>query len=448
MDSFGEIRQESLLVFENGTSDVAFWGAVLLFVAVMGMMSFRRIPLYASAVFGMTGAVLFRLISMDDALASIDMNVIFVIISMSVCVTVIAATGFFELIVIGLARLMRGNAMLILLFTLFSTMVLSAFFDNLGTLIIMIPLTILITQILEVPVRPFLILEVIAANIGSAATFIGSNSNIIIGTTAQISFSDFLCNAAPCVIIGGSIVLLMVPMILGRHYKVPQVVKVRVADFCPAYAIIDKNRMYLSLFVFSLMLLGFAFQEMLDLNSGFIAIAGMSVMLAVCRLEPKKIFAKVDWQNILLICGLFVVAGALRNNGVTDAAASFISRLSGNDLFTACLIILWGAGLVSAFSDNILISIVMVPVVAGMLPAYQAPGCNPSDNPLFWALVFGVSFGSCGSSCGSVANMTVCRMSGDNGYPISFGRYFSWGFPVMTVLLLISSLYIWFMYFY
>ncbi len=230
-------------------------GSITVFLVVYVFIASEKIEKTVAAILGAVAVLVLGLTSFEDAMKAVDLNVIFLLIGMMTCVAVLSETGFFEFVAIYIAKATRGNAILILALLLFFTMVVSAFLDNVTTVILLVPVIILITQILEIPTIPFIILMALASNIGGTATLIGDPPNIIIGSKANLSFNDFLFNLTPGITVIGIVFIGTSLFILRKKLSVPLNVRMRIMDSYPALALRDKPKMWISLAVFSLLFL-------------------------------------------------------------------------------------------------------------------------------------------------------------------------------------------------
>jgi len=394
---------------------------------------------------GASAVVIGGLIDFESAIAAIDLNVIFLLIGMMTCVAVVAQTGLFEWVAITVAKRMKGRATPILIALLIVTMAFSALLDNVTTIILLAPVTILITQLLELPTARFLILEALASNIGGTATLVGDPPNIIVGSEAKLSFMDFIENLTPAVLAIAAVFLPSAWLLLRKRLYVPESIRSRVTDSCPELAIRDVKLMKRSLAVFGVIFLGFFTHHLFHVPPGIIALGGMALMLLVCFRKAEDMLRVVEWDAILFFIGLFIVIGALEHNGVIDLLAEGLIKLSGGNLLLTTLLVLWGSALLSAVLDNIPFVLVMMPLIQRLL---IDTGASPTGtHPLFWALALGACLGGNGTIIGASANVLVCKIGERNGYHISFLDFFKWGGPFMVQSTFIAMLYLWLRYF-
>ena len=419
--------------------------SIIVFIIVYALLASGKTEETVAALLGAAAVIVLKLIDFDTALKSIDLNVIFLLVGMMTCVAILAETGFFEWVAISVAKGMKGKAGGILVMLLAVTMILSSLLDNVTCIILMAPVTVLITQLLEVPVAPFLILEALASNIGGTATLIGDPPNIIIGSRANLTFNDFLYHSAPGILAIGTVFIATAYLVLRRHLDVPEHIRKRVIDSYPDLALRDRKKMIRSLSVFALILLGFFTQRQTGLPAGIIALGGMAVMLPVCYSKTEHMLRVVEWNAILFFIGLFIIIGAMEHNGVIDVMAEGMFVLCGDNLLLSCLVILWGSALFSPLLNNIPFIIVMMPLIQKMIA--NTGGTADAGNPLYWALAFGVCLGGNGTIIGASANVLACKIGERNGYRISFMEFLKWGMPLMLQSIFIAMIYLWLRYF-
>jgi Na+/H+ antiporter NhaD/arsenite permease-like protein len=419
--------------------------SIVIFVLVYILLATERVEKSVAAVLGAAAVLILGLIPFHEVTAAVDLNVIFLLIGMMTCVAILSETGFFEWVAISVAKAMNGRPIPILIMLLLVTMIFSALLDNVTTIILLAPVTILITQLLELPTIPFLILEALASNIGGTATLIGDPPNIIIGSRAELSFNDFLVHLTPGVIVIAIIFIFTAFLVMKKHLRVSDAVRTRVIEACPKLAIRDAKKMKRSLIVFGFIFLGFFTHHHLGVPPGVIALAGMGVMLLACYTKSEKMLRHVEWDAIMFFIGLFIIIGALEHTGAIDLLAKGMLDLCGDNLLLTTMVVLWGSAFLSAVLDNIPFVIVMMPMIQKML---VDTGIAPTgDNPLFWALAMGACLGGNGTIIGASANVVVSKIGERNGYHISFMHFMKWGFPFMIQSVFLASIYLWIRYF-
>jgi Na+/H+ antiporter NhaD/arsenite permease-like protein len=424
--------------------------SLIIFILSYVVIATDKINKTTVAVLGGSLVIMFHLVSFEQAMHSVDLNVIFLLVGMMTCVHILSRTGFFEWVAISVAKYSKGNPFTIMLLLLVVTAILSAFFDNVTTIILLVPLTILIAQLLEINPIPFLILETLASNIGGTATLIGDPPNIIIGSAAKLSFSDFLLHLAPVTSIVFGVFLLSVVFLFKNKFKVEKEIKNRVIQAIPSLAIVDKKRMKIALSIMSLIFIGFMLHEKLNIEPGIVALFGSMLMMLFCKSDSDDTLMRVEWGVIFFFIGMFIMISALEANGVIEAAGNMILSASSRNLFAVCMILLFGSALFSAVLDNIPFVITMVPLIKNFIEHFSASGAANTElisQPLWWSLALGACLGGNMTIIGASANVIMVRIAKRNKYKISFGRFAKYGIAFTAQALLISAVYIWIRYF-
>ena len=429
--------------------------AGLIFVIVYIAMASEKLDKTVAVLFGAFFMFLFRLVPLDYALSAVDLNVIFLLVGMMTCVFVLSKTGFFEWVAISVAKIAKGKPLVIMLLFMVVTALLSSVLDNVTTIILIAPVTILIMEILEISPIPFLMLEVIASNIGGTATLIGDPPNIIIGSRAHISFNDFLFNLGPVVILVFAAFALTSFLIFRKKWQISESVKKRVTEAIPGLAIIDLKKMKRALAILGLIFLGFFTQGITGIEPGIIALSGSMLMLVSCGNKLDATFMRVEWSVIFFFIGLFILVSGLEYTGLIKVLAGLLINMAGNNLFLLCAIILCGSALFSSILDNIPFVITMIPMIKRVIEHFSSTAVGMDAAminthiaaPLWWCLALGACLGGNGTMIGASANVVMSKISDRNNHHISFFRFFKYGFPFMIQSILISLLYVWLRYF-
>ncbi len=430
-------------------------GSIIIFAATYIAIVSEKISKTVAAVLGASLMIMLHLVSFEEAVLAVDLNVIFLLVGMMTCVHILSKTGFFEWVAISIAKIARGKPFVIMFLLLIVTAVLSAFFDNVTTIILLAPLTILIAELLEINPVPFLVLETLASNIGGTATLIGDPPNIIIGSQAKLSFNDFLVNLGPVVLIILVVFIMTVYVIFRGRFKVNETVRERVIKAIPHLAIIDKKNMVKSLFIIALVFAGFFLQGVLHVEPGIVALAGSMLMILFCKSDSDETLMKVEWGVIFFFIGMFMMIAGLEANGVITKAGEIILMLTSKNLFVICLVVLFGSAVFSAVLDNIPFVITMIPLIKSFITHF-AGSMGVTDpaiiqthiaQPLWWSLALGACLGGNATIIGASANVVMVRISERNKYPISFGKFLCYGVPFTLQALVICGFYIWWRYF-
>jgi Na+/H+ antiporter NhaD/arsenite permease-like protein len=290
--------------------------ALTVFFVTYAVVVSERLDRTVAAMAGAVAVVALGLVPYEYALERVDLNVVFLLVGMMMVVSVLADTGLFEWVAVSIAQKARGNGVVILAGLLTATAVLSAFLDNVTTVVLVAPITILIAQILEVRPLPFLILEALFSNIGGTATLVGDPPNILIGLRNGLSFNQFLVNLGPPVLLAGLVVLVLVLIFFRRDVMPRREARLRIMQARPERAITDPVRLRRGLAVFALILAGFVLGHWLHVEPGLVGFAGGFAMAAVCRVEVHRILERVEWDTILFLVALFMLVSSLEYTGL------------------------------------------------------------------------------------------------------------------------------------
>jgi Na+/H+ antiporter NhaD/arsenite permease-like protein len=430
--------------------------SIVIFAVTYAFIASEKIDKSIAALLGAGAVIALHVAPCHELFSKVDMNVISLLVGMMISVDILATTGVFEWIAIVIARKAKGNGLVILIEFLLTTAVLSAFLDNVTTVILIAPITILITQILEIPTVPILILEAIFSNIGGTATLVGDPPNIIIGSQTSLGFNDFLCHLGPAVVLVSAVIIVIVFVLFRRSVKASKRTMGRIMSAKPELAIIEPKRLKRALIVLSMILLGFFVSRYIGVEPGTIALCGGLLMVIVCGMDMHEVLQKVEWTTILFFVGLFILIGALEANGVFILLGKYIVSVTKGNLLLTALAVLWCSALFSAIVDNIPLVISMIPLIKSIIPVFAAQkgitGCEELiriqiSEPLFWSLALGACLGGNGSLIGASANVVIAQVARRNKYKLTFWHFSKYGFPMMLISLLICTGYIYVRYF-
>lgn len=431
-------------------------GPLLIFGVTYLLIISERVDRTAAAVIGAAAMILFRFMPSEAAFECVDLDVVFLLTGMMIVVGILSETGLFEWVAIFIAQRARGNAVAILVGLLTATAVLSAFLDNVTTVVLVAPITILVTQILEVPSVPYLVLLALFSNIGGTATLIGDPPNILIAAKSGLNFNQFIAHLSPAVILVGAAVLAPIAWFARKPLATPPEARVRIMQAHPELAIVQPERLRRGLVVFGGIIAGFIMGHALHVPPGVVALAGGFVMLIVCRVGIREAMEKVEWDTIFFLIGLFMLVGALEHAGLFNSIGGAIFRAIGHNLFLLCIAVLWVAGLLSAFFGNIPIVMAFIPLVNTMISLYFEPQGGMDSfppeavrlvaDPLWWSLALGACLGGNGTLFGAAANVVVAQIAKKNGVPFSFTTFLRYSMPVTLASMLLSSGYVYIRY--
>ena len=409
------------------------------FVAVYALIVTERIHRTLAALLGASVVMILGIIPQHEAFEHVDLNVIFLLAGMMVIANIMAKTGVFQWLAVEAVRRAKGRPYRLLVFTSLITAFVSAFLDNVTTVVLLVPITFFIAQRLGASPIPFLISIVLASNIGGTATLIGDPPNILVGSAFDKDFNDFLVNLTPVVIVALAVYLVAARWIFASDLKAavtdlePEDIDRLVAE---ERKIQDVPLMRKSLVVMALTILGFLLARPLHLEAATIALAGAVVLMIVARQDVHEILQTVEWPTLFFFVGLFILVGAVVKVGIISAIAQAAIGVTGGNVGLAAMLVLWMSAVLSAIVDNI-------PYTATMIPLVQEMRTVMDIEPVIWALILGADFGGNATVVGASANVVVASMSESRGHPITFGRYFRYGLPATFLTVLVAAADIW-----
>jgi Na+/H+ antiporter NhaD/arsenite permease-like protein len=431
-----------------------FWIAITVFVLTYVLVIADRINRSIIALLGAGVMVVSGVLSQDEAIRGIDFNTIALLTGMMVLVAIARRCGIFEYLAVWSAKKGRAQPWAILAMLALVTAIVSAFLDNVTTVLLIAPVTIEIARYLEAPPYPFLFAEVFAANIGGTATLIGDPPNIIIGSAAHLSFNDFAMNLTPVVIIVMAAQLVATHLIWGRRMRASAAARDRVMALDPDDLIVDRPLMKSSLLVIGGVIAAFVCAAPLRLQPGTIALLGAAILMLLHNFEHHRergkqslrvaeTFNEVDWITIFFFLGLFVIVHGIDRAGVLDLAGRHLIALTRGDPTATAVLILWGSAFLTAIVDNIPFVTAMIPVIRGLAPSL---GGAEQVMPLWWALSLGACLGGSGTLIGASANLAVAGIAEKNGIDFRFTTYTKHAFGLMVISVAISNVYLWLRY--
>ncbi len=410
--------------------------AIIVFAVVILAIMTEKVHRTAAALVGAVLLLMTHVLTVDKAVGYIDFNTIGVLIGMMVFVAIVKNSGVFEYISIKAAKIAHGDPWKIMVLFMLCTAFLSAFLDNVTTVLLVGPMTITIARILKVDPVPFLLTQIFAANIGGTATLIGDPPNIMIGSAAGLDFMDFVANTGLVVVLIMIAMVLVMRFIYGRKMSASKEAIQAVMELDEEKAIEDRPLLYKSIVVMILVVFGFIFHSQIGFESATVALAAAAIMLLIGKQNVEYIVSEVEWSTILFFVFLFVVVGGLDETGVIGQLAQLVLDAAKGHEVMMMMILLWASALLSSVLDNI-------PFVATLIPLVLALEESGVDvTPLWWAISLGACLGGNGTLIGASANVVLSGISNKHGYPITFKTYTKVGFPIMLMTVVISMVYL------
>ncbi len=424
--------------------------AAILILAYF-FIALEKIPKVTIALLGAAVVVFSGLVSQDKTTEAglntqyfinfIDFNVIFLLVSMMIIVNITTRCGVFKWVAIELLKMTKGKPLLVLIVLAFFTAILSAFLDNVTTVILIMPITFVVAKQLDLNPIPLLITEVFSSNIGGTATLIGDPPNIIIGSAANFSFMDFLLELTIiCFIIMIAVLIFLYSCF--KHQLVTTEEKMKsIQNIDNSQTITDYALLKRSITVLALVILGFITHDITHIATCIIAFIGASILLLFEK--PEETFKEVEWNTIFFFIGLFVIIGAFEAAGGIKLMAEWLLNVTAGSQKIASFVILWASGILSGIIDNIPYTATMAP----MISAIEIETGREFVLPMWWCLSLGACLGGNLTIIGAAANVIVSENAAKHGYKIPFLSFMKYGMVVVLISLGLSSIYIWFRHF-
>ena len=411
--------------------DVSQIVSIAVFVVVMFAIMTEKLHRSLAAIVGAMLVLALHVLPFDAAMEHIDFNTLGVLLGMMLFVSVVKLSGMFEFLAIKAARLAKGEPWKVMLLFVLLTAVLSAFLDNVTTVLLIGPMTLTVCKLLDVNPIPFFMTEILASNIGGTATLIGDPPNIMIGSAAGFTFFDFILYDAPAVVVILAAVLVVFYFLYGRKMQVNEEHRARIMELDEHAMIKNKRLLKQSYVMIGLVVVGFMAHGALGLESSVIALGAAGIIMLISGESIEEALANVEWTT-----GLFVIVGAMAETGVIEMLAHALIDATGGNVFVTMLVLLVGSAVISSFLDNI-------PFVATMIPILLAMESTGMDvTPLWWAVSLGACLGGNGTLIGASANVVLSDISKKNGHEITFVQFLKTGFPIMLLTVVIAGLYL------
>jgi len=428
------------------------WVSSILFVATYALIVSEKVNRAIVAGLGAGLMVVLGVLNQKTAVSGIDFNTLGLLTGMMVIVAITRNSGVFQFVAVWSAKKVKASPWGILLTLSLVTAVFSSLLDNVTTVLLIAPVTLLISHELKIDPYPFLFAEIFASNVGGTATLIGDPPNIMIGSAVNLSFNDFLFNLAPIIPLILAVTLGIIYLIWGRSMHASEEARARIMQFREREAITDPRLLKQSLFVLALVITGFIMAHPLQLEPATIAMFGAALLLLLSNLknnaeeqseEVHKTFGGVEWITIFFFIGLFIAVKGIEEAGVLRILADLVINFTGGDLSVMALAILWVSAVASAVVDNIPFVATMIPVIKSMAPTF---GGAENLMPLWWSLALGACLGGNGSLVGASANLIVAGFAERAGHRIKFLKFMLLAFPMMLLTIGIASFYVYFRY--
>ncbi|MFJ4922432.1 SLC13 family permease [Streptomyces sp. NPDC088725] len=428
-------------------SDWHSWAAIAVFVGTYALIISEKVHRVAAALGG--AGLMLAIGATDDASAfysedsGIDWNVIFLLLGMMVIVGVLKKTGLFEYLAIWSVKKAKAKPFRVMAMLIIITAVASALLDNVTTVLLIAPVTLLVCDRLALPVAPFLIAEVLASNIGGTATLVGDPPNIIIASRAGLNFNDFIVHLAPLSALLTLVLIAICRFLFRKSFRYDEDRAAEIMELEEKEAIRDPRLLIQGLSVLALVIIGFVLHPVLHFEPSIVALLGAGLLVAVSTVETGEVLAEVEWPTLAFFAGLFIMIGGLIDTGVIGEVSKALANAVGDNEQGGSLLILVASGVLSGIVDNIPYVATMAPITADLVHSLG----GDSDHVMWWALALGADLGGNATAIGASANVVVLGIAERNGTRISFWQFTKYGLVVTAATLAISAVYIWLRYF-
>jgi Na+/H+ antiporter NhaD/arsenite permease-like protein len=410
--------------------------AIVIFAGALALIASERFDRTKIALLGAVLILLTQTLEQEQAIESIDFNTIGLLAGMMVLVRLTETTGVYTWLAIRAGQISRGRPLAVVASLAVTTALLSAFLDNLTTVLLMVPITFLLADALDIDPIPLVIIEVIASNIGGTATLIGDPPNIIIAGATDLSFMSFIVNLAPIAALAFVVVIGVLYLAYRSRLQIASDARERVMDLDASRSIEDRDELIRTLPVLLLTILLFFLHKALGLEPATVALAGATAALLVTRQSLTETLAGIEWPTLFFFIALFVMVGALEETGAIGEVADGIASVTGGDRTAELLGIAWVSAIGSGIVDNIPFTTTMIPVVE------QLQEGNDGDDAYWWALALGACFGGNATLIAAAANVAASGMASRAGKPIGFVEFLKAGLPATLISMLLATAYI------
>ena len=410
--------------------------ALAIFVAVIGVIVSEKLHRAACALIGAMLLVLIGILEPVEALGFIDFNTIGVLIGMMMFVAVVKNSGIFEFLAVKAAKIAKGNPWKIMVYFMIITAVLSAFLDNVTTVLLIGPMTFSICKTLELNPIPFLLTQIISSNVGGTATLIGDPPNIMLGSAADITVLQFVLYDGPIVVIVMAATIICFKFMYKKGLSVTPEKMALIMQMDENKEIRDRVLFYKSIVMICLVALAFILHDTLGLKTSIIALSCAALMILIGKQDVEETVHDVEWPTIVFFAFLFIVVGGLEKVGIIHMMAEAMINATGSHYVILMIVILWVSAICSSVLDNI-------PFVATLIPLIQTMASEGIDVwPLWWAVSIGACFGGNGTIIGASANVVLTGIANRRGFPITFIDYLKVGGPMMLLSIVLATIYL------
>ncbi len=418
---------------------------VLVFLTVFYLMITEKVPSAWATMLGGLVMALIGIINEENALEAIyeRLEIIFLLVGMMIIVHIISETGVFQWFAIKVAQLVRGEPFRLIVLLSVVTALCSAFLDNVTTILLMAPVSILLANQLKLDPFPFIISEVMSANIGGVATLIGDPTQLIIGSEGNLGFNEFLMNTSPMAIISMIILIANVYFLYGRKMHVSRELKARIMELDSSRSLKDIKLLKEAMIIFSLVLAGFILNNFIDKGLAIIALSGAIILVTLAKREPKEVLNNVEWDTLFFFIGLFMMIRGIENLHIIDIIGEKLIEITAGNFNMALAAITWLSAGFTSIIGNVANAATVSKIVEVMIPSFEKIG---NTQAFWWALSFGSCLGGNISMLASATNVVAVGAAGKAGCKIDFVKFLKFGAMISVQTLIASTIYMWIRY--
>lgn len=418
---------------------------IIIFVAVFYCIITEKVP---SSWATMAGGLLMTLIGIttqEQVLETIyeRLEVLFLLVGMMMIVLLVSETGLFQWFAIKVAQLVRGEPFKLIVLLSVVTALCSAFLDNVTTILLMAPVSILLAKQLKLDPFPFVITEVMSANIGGLATLIGDPTQLIIGAEGKLTFNEFLFNTAPVAALSMISLLATVYFMYAKDMKVSNELKAKIMELNSSRSLKDIKLLKQSMIIFSLVIIGFILNNFVDKGLAMISLSGAVLLALVAKKKPKEMFEGVEWETLFFFIGLFMMIKGIENLDIIKYIGDKMISLTEGKFAGAIFSTMWMSAIFTSIIGNVANAATFSKILHIMIPSFDSLGTTKA---FWWALSFGSCLGGNLSLLGSATNVVAVGAAEKAGCKINFVQFFKFGGLIAIENLIIASVYIYFRY--
>ena len=418
---------------------------ISIFIAVFYCIITEKIPSAWATMAGGLLMTLIGIINQEEVLETVynRLEILFLLVGMMMIVLLISETGVFQWFAIKVAQLVRGEPFKLIVLLACVTALCSAFLDNVTTILLMAPVSILLAKQLKLDPFPFVMTEVLASDIGGMATLIGDPTQLIIGSEGKISFNEFLFNTAPMTIVALAILLTVVYFTNIRKMQVPNRLRAQIMELESDRILTNKKLLKQSIIILTAVIIGFVLNNFVNKGLSVISLSGGILLAFLTEREPKKIFGAVEWDTLFFFIGLFVMIRGIENLGIIKYIGDKIIELSTGNFKVASISIMWLSSIFTSIFGNVANAATFSKIIKTVIPDFQ----TVADTKVFWwALSFGSCLGGSITMIGSATNVVAVSASAKAGCKIDFMKFFKFGSKIAILNLIAATVYMYLRY--